>query len=319
MSGYAAWKTWLNWKPKLFANSYLPESCDASIPKSLVYNSVTNPKGVRCDLQDNQVNVYGRDPKTGFARRVFDNVGIQYGLAVFNAGRISAEKFLDLNERAGGYDADGRATSTRSVADTEALRAAYRTGRVNSASRLGSMPIIDNRKYVDTDANNHDRVRTFVMQARLKRANGRADNMVILTNPQNVKLVELMDHWLDNIANDHSQDSAAAKVARDKPAELADACWTADGERITEPASYRGPGRCNQLYPAHADPRLIAGEPLTNDVLKCTLKPVDPEDYRQPLSAAQITRLKAIFPNGVCDNRRPGVEQQTTAEAWLKY
>jgi hypothetical protein len=142
--------------------------------------------------------------------------------------------------------------------------------------------------------------------------------MVILTNPQNVKLVELMDHWLDNIANDQSKNSAATKVARE-PAELVDACWTADGERIAEPASYRGAGRCNQLYPAHEDPRLVAGAPVTNDILKCVLKPVDPKDYRQSLSDAQVARLKAIFPNGVCDYSRPGVEQNKESEAWLKY
>ncbi len=319
VSGYANWKTWLNWKEKPFANSYRPENCDVSIPKAQVYDPVRNPKGVRCSLQDNQVNVYGRDPKTGFARRVFDNTGVQYGLAAFNAGRISAEKFLDLNERIGGYDPDGNATSMRSAADPEALRISYRTGRVNSARRLGSIPIIDTRKYVDTEANNHDRVRSFIFQARLKRANGRTDNLVILTNPQNLQLAELMDRWLDGIANDQSKDSAETKVARHKPAELADACWTADGERIAEPASYRGVGRCNQLYPAHEDPRLIAGAPLTNDVLKCVLKPVDPKDYRQSFSDAQVARLDDIFPNGVCYYSRPGVEQQNAAEPWLTY
>lgn len=41
------------------------------------------------------VNVYGRDPATGFARRPFDNVGVQYGLAAFNAGAIPFEQFAD--------------------------------------------------------------------------------------------------------------------------------------------------------------------------------------------------------------------------------
>jgi hypothetical protein len=285
----------------------------------MVYNRIANPKGVRCSLQDNQVNVFGRDPKTGFARRVFDNTGVQYGLTAFNSGSISAEKFLELNERIGGYDADGEPATTRSVADPEALRIAYRTGRVNSASRLGSIPIIDNRKYVDTEANNHDRVRSFILQARLQRATGRADNLVILTNPQNINLLELMDRWLDRIAGDHSGDSLQIKVARNKPAELADACWTAKGERIAEAASYRGAGRCNQLFPAHADPRLVGGAQLTDDVLKCALKPVNRGDYRRPLTDAQFARLKAIFSGGVCDYSRPGVEQNAVSEAWLTY
>ena len=50
------------------------------------YNASTNPTGVRCDVYDHTVNVYGKDPVTGFARRPLDNVGIQYGLKVLNAG-----------------------------------------------------------------------------------------------------------------------------------------------------------------------------------------------------------------------------------------
>ena len=305
VTGFASWRTCNNWKR--FAGNFLPERCDAAIPKPLVYDATTNPKGVRCTLQDNEVNVYGRDPKSGFARRTFDNIGVQYGLTAFNAGQISAGQFLDLNERIGGLDADGRATPARSAGDPEAIRIAYRTGRVNTASRLAAIPIIDHRNYVDTDANNHDRVRTFLLQERLRRATGRTDNLVILTNaPRGFRILELMDQWLDGIAGDRSEESRATKVARNKPAQLADACWTADGERIAEPATYRGPGRCNELFPAHADPRIAAGAPLTDDVLKCALKPVDRKDYTQPMTDAQFERLRAIFRDGVCEYGSPG-------------
>jgi hypothetical protein len=73
------------------------------------------------------------------------------------------------------------------------------------------------------------------------------------------------------------------------------------------------------LYPAHADPRLAAGEPLAEDVLKCQLKPVAARDYTQALTAAQLARLRAIFPHGVCDYSRPGVEQQLVRGTWLSY
>ena len=42
--------------------------------------AVKNPEGARCDVYDHAVNMYGRDPQTGFARRPLDNVGVQYGL-----------------------------------------------------------------------------------------------------------------------------------------------------------------------------------------------------------------------------------------------
>jgi hypothetical protein len=78
-----------------------------------------------------------------------------------------------------------------------------------------------------------------------------------------------MDEWLDNIASDRSPYRKGEKVVRNKPRDLVDACYTAEGQKIAEPASYTGSGQCNQLYPPHADPRLVTGAPLANDVLKC--------------------------------------------------
>ena len=43
-----------------------------------------------------QVNILGRDPKTGFARAGEDNVGVQYGLAALNSGVISPDEFIKL-------------------------------------------------------------------------------------------------------------------------------------------------------------------------------------------------------------------------------
>ena len=37
------------------------------------------------------------------------------------------------------------------------------------------------------------------------------------------------------------------------------------------------------------------------------------------LSDAQLTRLKAIFPQGVCDWTKPGVGQVPLAGTWLRY
>ena len=79
-------------------------TCDSIIPHALVYDPVSNPKGARCDVYDNDATVFGRDPKTGFARRPLDNIGVQYGLVAFNSGTITAEQFVELNEKMGGYD-----------------------------------------------------------------------------------------------------------------------------------------------------------------------------------------------------------------------
>jgi hypothetical protein len=73
------------------------------------------------------------------------------------------------------------------------------------------------------------------------------------------------------------------------------------------------------MYPPNADPRIVDGGPLADDILKCNLKPVDPKDYAQSLMPEQIARLKSIFPQGVCNYGRPGVAQQRFDRVWHKF
>lgn len=320
VSGFGTWKTCVSMGRGGTSRSLEADRCNASVPKAKVYDRLKNPHGARCTLQDNQVNIYGRDEKTGSAPPFVDNTGVQYGLAAFNTGQISAAQFVELNERIGGFDADGNVIPRRSVADPRALRTAYTTGRVNvAAGSLGEIPIIDHRRYADMEGNIHDRLRSLEMRARLQHAHGHANNQVILTNPPR-NVVPFMDRWLDRIAADTSGSEPASRAVRNKPEDLVDACWTSDGERIAEPAVNGRSGRCNELYPPHADPRIVAGGPLANDIIKCALKPLQPGDYRRPLASDQIKRLQAVFPDGVCDFARPGVEQQQpTPEPWRRY
>jgi hypothetical protein len=46
---------------------------------------------------------------------------------------------------------------------------------------------------------------------------------------------------------------------------------------------------------------------------------VDLKDYNQPLTPEQVDRLKAVFPQGVCDYSRPGVGQQRVDGVWHRY
>ncbi len=328
VSGFATFKTCsTGWETGLAANQVEATACAPVIPKTLAFDPVANRKGARCDYFDNEVNVYGTDPKTGTARRPLDNVGVQYGLVAFNAGQISAEQFVQLNEVIGGHDVDGKLAPARDVADPAALKIAYQSGRVNTGGgSLNKVPIIDYRGYFDMAGNLHDRFRSMVIRARLTESNGSAANQVTLmfppsgTPPLRVgDLATQMNQWLDNIAQDTSRDSPQVKVAHDKPAGLTDACWTPEGEKIVEPLSYKGKGRCNDLYPAHADARIAAGSQLTDLVLKCQVRPLNASDYTHPLSADQLTRLKAVFPTGVCDYSKPGVSQQKVDGTWHRY
>jgi hypothetical protein len=157
------------------------------VPADKRYDPIANPDGARCDLYDHAVNIWGRDPETGFARRPLDNVGIQYGLKALNAGAISVEQFVDLNERVGGFDADANLVPQRTVADPVAVRRAYRTGRVtNGGLGLRHIPIIDYRAYNDDAPSGdiHVRYHSFSMRARLRKANGTARNQVMLVEDQ---------------------------------------------------------------------------------------------------------------------------------------
>ena len=86
------------------------------------------PTRARCTSQDIRGNIYGRDPKTGWARRPTDNVGIQYGLAALNSGAIGVDEFLEVNEKIGGTDIEGKVMPERAVGDPIALRAIYESG-----------------------------------------------------------------------------------------------------------------------------------------------------------------------------------------------
>ena len=109
-----------------------------------------------------------------------------------------------------------------------------------------------------------------------------------------------MNQWLDNIAADLTPLSTE-KVARAKPPEGVDAYWDAAGKKVVETATFDGKGDFNTMYPVHSEPRLVAGAPLTNDVLKCQLKPINYAEYKTTFSVAQKTGMAAIFPSGVCD------------------
>ncbi|MDB5915359.1 MAG: hypothetical protein JWP22_4034 [Ramlibacter sp.] len=309
--------------------------CPAQVPVAQRYNPVTNRTGVRCDVYDHAVNLLGRDPATGFARRPLDNVGVQYGLNALKAGLITVDQFLDLNERLGGYDVDANFQAARTVADTAAVRQAYRTGRLtNAGGGLANIPIIDYRAYADDQAigDIHLRYHSFSMRERLIKANGDADNQVMLhedfrfgyyssSSPLLLRALAEMDKWIAAIQADAASGNAHAKVVRNKPASLQEGCNTRDAtptfvaEKMTVAS-----GQCAAIYPVPAAPRSVAGAPLAADVIKCTLKPVSMADYTGvTFTAAQTSRLNTIYPTGVCNYAVPGVEQQGLQGTWLAY
>ena len=310
------------------------EFCPDALPEELRYHPTDNPDGARCDMFSHYANIFGRDPETGFVRRPLDNTGVQYGLGALNDGDITTEQFLDLNRRIGGFDQDGNFSAERSVADPEAVRAAYETGRLaNGGAGLAGTPIIDYRAYSDDREGGdvHVRYHSFSMRERLRRANGRADNHVMLVedarhglyssrSPVLQGALAQMDAWLANLTADGSGERDISGVVGAKPADLVDACWTRDEdpERIVE-EQVRGRGRCEELYPSSPGPREVAGAPLASDVIKCSLRPIDMTDYEATFTDEQEAVLRQIFPGGVCDWTEPGVGQTDLAGTWQSF
>jgi hypothetical protein len=293
----------------------------------LVFDPVKNPKGVRCTISDMRVNTLGRDPRTGFARKPEDNIGLQYGLVALNAGTFSVDKFLDINEKIGGNDINGAFTATRSVGDPIALKATYASGLLNGmGGGLGNVPIIHSRAYSDNRSDIHSRERDLTIRARLQKANGRTDNEVIWVGGAPAAgqgtlaslSLDAMTKWLDAMAAD-PRPLNTDKVVRNKPADAVDAYWNPAGQKVAEVASWDASTGYNKAFPLHGEPRLAAGQPPANDILKCQLKPIRWSDYKATFTAQQQARMKAIFPNGVCDFTRSGVGQVKIAGAYQKY
>ena len=305
--------------------------CNNIIPIELLYDPITNPGGARCTIYDHAVRAFGLDPKTGFARRPLDNVGVQYGLLALNKGLISKAQFLDLNEKIGGVDIDANFIAERTVGDPAAVRRGYESGRfLSGGGGLAQIPIIDYRAYADfDDGDPHMRFHSFSTRDRLIQMNGHARNHVMLIEDLRYGLFSLnsplvqealrqMDQWLLNLAQDNSHAPRVKKVVASKPADLQDACVAPDGTRIVEPQVYKQ-GECHALFPSHGSAYLEAGMPVANNIVMCHLKRIQSSDYAVQFTPEELVRLRNIFPEGVCDYTKPGVEQRRLKDTWLSF
>jgi hypothetical protein len=312
VSGFSTFGSCVNWDRSFASRGNATEACPPAIPAQELYHPVTNPGGIKCTTAEQLVNQLGRDPRTGFARGYYDNVGVQYGLLALRAGTITAEQFVDLNARVGGFDVAGNPIAARTAADPLGLSRAYRSGLVlNGRGGLARTPIIDLRVYTDAISDIHTRFWSFVTRERLIAANGNADNQVILTyspapsaaRPQAYALAA-MESWL---------------TGGRRPQTLTDGCWTPAGQPVSEPAVWHGGGTCDSLYPAAGDTRLAAGATPRDDTLKCRLVPLDLHSYPVNFTDDQRARLHTAFPLGVCDYGRAGVGQTRPAGVWQRY
>ncbi len=294
-----------------------------AVPADLKYDPMKNPKGARPTVFDAAKNVYGVNPATGAALRPFDNAGVQYGLAAVNSGVITVQQFLDLNEKIGGYDQDANFVASRSVGDTGAIKRAYQAGlNLGANGGLRSIPIMDNATSNEASGYHYGWFH-FALRERVRKANGgSSDNMVMWRSISGNAGQEMFDAWVTAYKADTSSDPQRVKMLRAKPKGITDGCYdkSTPPKFIADPLPFssKPESPCSELYPVYSNPRKEAGGPLAADVIKCQLKPIDAKDYSVTLSAADLTRLRAAFPGGVCDWSKPGVEQ-TPVVGWASF
>jgi hypothetical protein len=331
ISGYLSYNTCLSWEVTFLSRATATGSCEPIIPVEVRWDPVTNPDGLKCAASEQWVNQLGRDPRTGFVRSVADNVGVQYGLAALAAGQITPAQFATLNAGIGGYDHTGQRTPSRTSADPRGLNAMYASDLMNSGSLgLRSTPIIDQRTALDfitPFADIHTSEMSYVLRDRLRKANGTFANQVIIASsahPAQVAAAEAyeldaMDRWLTAIGNDTSHRDRAHKVIANKPRDLGDGCFVSATERILEPLPYPSAGRCGQLYPVGANPRLVAGAKLSMTNFKCRLRPLNFADYPVTFTTEEKALLRNAFPTGVCDYDRKGVSERPPRGTWQSF
>jgi hypothetical protein len=286
---------------------------NAAVPEAMRYHPVTNPRGARPTIFDVARNVYGVNPATGAAQRPFDNVGVQYGLGALKAGAITVAQFLDLNARIGGVDQDANYIAARTIGDPGAIKRAYQAGlSLGGSGGLASIPIFDNATSNETDRYHYGWFH-FALRDRLRQANGNSDNMVMWRSTNAAAAQSMFDGWVAAYKADASADPQRVKVLRAKPTSAVEGCY--DGatppQFIAEPLVFSSMpvSKCSGLYPVYSNTRREAGGPIAASILKCQLKPIDARDYGVALTPGDRARLEAIFPAGVCDWSKPGVNQ----------
>jgi hypothetical protein len=279
-------------------------------------------------------NIYGTDD-LGFAPIPLDNVGVQYGLQALLDGNITIPEFLEINSCVGSwkeqadfvpftlseenvfdhenmnrdpYACRAGVPAPRREADESAMEDAYLSGHVFTGKKLG-IPIIDLRPYVEEELDMHNSRQSFSTRQRLLNGIGNSEDMVIWFSGSED---DLPTRTLEALATLQSYLSTGIK-----PANFVDACWDTNGTPIGAGADvWDGimdqypAGVCTQEFPIFSSSRMVAGDSYAGDLFKCSLMSID-KAIRKGIygdvvfDEAQRHTLDQIFPNGVCDYRKP--------------
>jgi len=203
----------------------------------------------------------------------------------------------------------GITPAKRTEGNIDAIRAAYYSGSVFTGKI--DLPILDVRHYNDPELDMHHSFASFSARLRIKEANGHANNHIIWMARKPFELrpntLKAIDHWMQNIIKYPER-----SVADNKPEDIEDACFDDQGQLIAQGTDVwdgkwnnRTNGRCLKTYPNFMSSRNIAGSDLKGNTFKCHLQTIDEAIqkgiYGNIDMTPYTTRLKQVFPSGVCD------------------
>ena len=276
--------------------------------------------------------LHGTD-EAGFAKSTWDNVGVQYGLIPFVQGKISAEEFIDLNRRIGGWKSQSQmqperffrvltsrfpvwtsmwsrhniSTGARLSGDLQAIENAYRYGQVFIGKV--DIPVIDVRHYLEDRLDMHHTSASFSARVRMAEQNTAQNQLIWMSEkPYDYtnKAFKVLDQWLLNIRQNPDK-----TIAQNKPDQAVDQCANGKGQIVAQGdgvwhGQWNGKpsGQCLQQYPTYPNSRIQAGDNWSTSVFKCHLQSIDEALARGVYGSVDISairaELEAIFPQGVC-------------------
>jgi len=214
----------------------------------------------------------------------------------------------------------------RIAGDPSAVQNVYRSGLVNEGDNMSQVAMINHGGPDPGIA--HDYAHAFWMDDRLQRAQGHTDNRVMWFGNEPligdtrwaIEAFDKMDAWLTAVESARRTVPLSRKIVEDRPADITDRCQDVPGIEMTgtpaEPVCRLGP-----LQTRLSTPREMAGDDRFNDRVSCRLRPLAKDDLGLQaalMTDAQWERLRAVFPDGVCDYSTQGLGQGP-AETWLTY
>lgn len=284
------------------------------------------------------INILGKD-NNGFANSAWGNQGVQYGLSSLQKNIISPEEFIHLNYHIGGWKPQQKmkqeqlvylpftkipiwmtqwsrhniypaikGPAKRSKASSKAIEKAYRYGQVFIG--FNDIPTIDIHHYLEPKLDMHHISTSFATRLRILAQTKSLNNHKIwIAHPDYTPLDEafsVMDKWL--LKGDSKQ----------LQNQTSDWCYDKDGQVIAQGTNVwdgdwnsKPHGKCTTTYPIYTNSRIQAGGPWQGSIFKCKTMSIEQAISSGLYGSTDMTpyksKLKQIYPDGVCDYRFPDI------------